>query len=242
MNRLTKMLDYSVVVLAVLLGVGSVALFAWESRPAFVTMNWPPRVALAWDAALSIVFFVQHSGMVRRSFRSRLALVIPLRYDGAVYAIGSGVALTLVVVLWQPTATPLVALHGVPRWIVMACSALAIAIFVFSMYALRTFDPLGLRPIRAHLRGRPDRPSPFVLRGPYRWVRHPLYSCILVMLWAKPDMTLDRLLLAALWTAWICAGAVLEERDLVAEFGDTYRHYRQQVPMLIPWRGPVAAD
>jgi hypothetical protein len=46
--------------------------------------------------------------------------------------------------------------------------------------------------------------------------------------------------LDVLWTAWICVGAVLEEADLLADFGDAYRDYRRKVPMLIPWRGPAA--
>ena len=112
--------------------------------------------------------------------------------------------------------------------------------FVLSASTLRrSFDPLGLGPIRAHLRGQAYRPAEFVVRGPYLWVRHPLYSCILVMLWTNPDVTADRLLLSVMWTVWIWAGAAMEERDLVAEFGDDYRAYQRQVPMLIPWRGRV---
>jgi protein-S-isoprenylcysteine O-methyltransferase Ste14 len=33
-------------------------------------------------------------------------------------------------------------------------------------------------------------------------------------------------------------GTVLEERDLVAAFGDAYREYQRKVPMLIPCRVP----
>ncbi|MFO7695189.1 MAG: hypothetical protein R6V57_19050 [Vicinamibacterales bacterium] len=58
--------------------------------------------------------------------------------------------------------------------------------------------------------------------------------------------TADRLVMMAaglplslLWSAWIVAGTLLEERDLVADFGDVYRRYQRQVPMLFPWRGPV---
>jgi methanethiol S-methyltransferase len=43
-----------------------------------------------------------------------------------------------------------------------------------------------------------------------------------------------------LWTGWIFAGALFEERDLVAEFGDGYRAYQKKVPMLMPWKGPAA--
>jgi protein-S-isoprenylcysteine O-methyltransferase Ste14 len=55
-------------------------------------------------------------------------------------------------------------------------------------------------------------------------------------------MDSGHLLFAVMWTAWIYIGALLEERDLIAEFGDRYRQYRRQVPILIPWRGRVAAQ
>jgi protein-S-isoprenylcysteine O-methyltransferase Ste14 len=38
---------------------------------------------------------------------------------------------------------------------------------------------------------------------------------------------------------WIILGSYLEEKDLVTEFGERYRHYQKTVPMLLPWRGPV---
>ena len=56
---------------------------------------------LAIDAGLSMLFFVQHSWMVRRSFRQRLARIMPTHYLNAVYAIASGIALLVVVLLWQ---------------------------------------------------------------------------------------------------------------------------------------------
>jgi protein-S-isoprenylcysteine O-methyltransferase Ste14 len=33
-------------------------------------------------------------------------------------------------------------------------------------------------------------------------------------------------------------GTVLEERDLLASFGDAYREYQAEVPMLIAYRSP----
>ena len=240
MNSPARMADLTMLALSVVLGVGSVVMFARLPAVHYLPMRWPDALVLPWDALLSLAFFAQHSGMVRRSARARLAAVIPTHYQGAAYAIASGIVLALVVVLWQPSGTQLFVLTGVPRRIAQALSALAVATFVLSALTLRrSFDPLGLGPIRAHLRGQPYRPAGFVARGPYLWVRHPLYSCILVMLWTNRDVTADLLLLSVMWTGWIWVGAVLEERDLVAEFGDAYRAYQRQVPMLVPWRGPV---
>jgi len=36
--------------------------------------------------------------------------------------------------------------------------------------------------------------------------------------------------------------AILEERDLVSDFGGVSRRYQRQAPMLVPWRGPARTD
>jgi protein-S-isoprenylcysteine O-methyltransferase Ste14 len=236
----TKTADRLVMALAVATGFASMGLFAWAGRPTIVPLGWPPKAALAWDAGLSVLFFAQHSLMVRRPVRARLARVVPQRYDGACFAVCSGLTLLLVAVLWQRVGIPVFQLEGAARWAALALNGTAAALLVLSGYGVRrTLDIFGLRPIRAHWRGEAVRQTPFSVDGPFRWVRHPLYACILALMWIRPQMMADGLLLATLWSAWIVAGTVLEERDLVADFGDVYRRYQRQVPMLVPWRGPA---
>ena len=59
---------------------------------------------------------------------------------------------------------------------------------------------------------------------------------MLLLIWSAPDVSSDRLLFNVLWTLWVILGSYLEERDLVAEFGEKYRQYQKTVPMLLPWR------
>ena len=194
---------------------------------------------LIWDGFISLVFFIQHSGMVRASFRNRISSVIPSDYHPAVYSILSGIVLTVVVLLWQPSQTVLFQIEGPLRMLPRAIALLAIIGFIWGVRVLRTFDPFGRVPVVVRLRGGQLRPPNFDLGGPYLWVRHPLYFFSLVLIWTAPVISSDRLLFNALWTIWIVLGSYLEEKDLVAEFGERYRNYQKTVPMLLPWRGPV---
>jgi protein-S-isoprenylcysteine O-methyltransferase Ste14 len=228
----------SVIALAVVLGVGSVILFSVAPLGSVaIALPWSEPACLGWDAALSLLFFLQHSGMIRPSFRARLSAHVPQPWHAAIYSVASGVALSAVILLWQPTATSLLRPSEAARWVCRACAFGALGFFAWGIRALRRFDPLGVAPIRAMLNGTPHRPLPFVIAGPYRRVRHPLYFSVLVLIWTNLDLTTDRLLFNVLWTAWIVVGTRLEERDLVHEFGNAYRVYQRVVPMLLPRLG-----
>jgi protein-S-isoprenylcysteine O-methyltransferase Ste14 len=237
-----RIASYSVIVLAYLLGGGSLLLFLafLVAGPfSFIPFAVSEAQVLLWDAFLSMLFFIQHSGMIRQAFRSRLSYAVQPHYQGATYAIASGTALAAVVLLWQTSQTVVVEIQGPLQWLFRAFSLLAIAGIVWVVRALKTFDPFGRGSITVRLRGKQQQPPQFVLNGPYFWVRHPIYFFMLVLIWSTPEMNSDRLLFNVLWTFWIIYGSHLEERDLVAVFGETYRRYQETVPMLLPWRGPV---
>ena len=225
--------------LAVVIGGGSLLLFGTFlliGPISIVRFGASEFQRLLWDGLLSILFFLQHSGMIRTSFRNRFAPIIPPHYYPATYAIASGIALAAVVLLWQPSQTFLYQAEGLLRLLARAVSVLSIVGFSWGVRALRNFDTFGLAPVKVHLRGKQLRPPNFIVRGPYFWLRHPLYFFTIVLIWSAPDVSSDRLFFNILWTLWIIVGSYLEERDLVAEFGDRYRQYQKTVPMLFPWR------
>lgn len=84
-----------------------------------------------------------------------------------------------------------------------------------------------------HLR-QPARPEALRVDGMYRFMRHPIYSFSLLILWLTPAMSSNLLAAALGITFYILIGARLEERKLLRQFGQDYRDYQQTVPMFIP--------
>jgi protein-S-isoprenylcysteine O-methyltransferase Ste14 len=218
-------------------GGGMAAWLAFLFWGPWVRLTPPAGIAggLLADVLLCLLFFIQHSIMVRRGFRLWLTRTIRADFHGALYASASGTCLLVVVLFWQPVGPPL----WIPAaWIQWSMAGMFLPAAIGAWWgarALGEFDALGVRPALAVLgRNKPDTPTVLTIRGPYRWVRHPLYLFSLIIIWCGPIFTLDRLLHNLLWSAWIVVGAGLEERDLVACFGDAYHAYRQSVPMLLP--------
>jgi protein-S-isoprenylcysteine O-methyltransferase Ste14 len=212
-------------------------IFLFNGSFNFIDLGFTDFAGLTWDVLLSMVFFVQHSGMIRRRFRSRLSTLIPSHYIDAVYAITSAVTLTAVIILWQPSSTVLYELQGSLRWMCRSIFFIAIAGVGWGFRSLKAFDPFGRTPVKNYFEGKVHQHQSFTAGGAYLWVRHPLYFFSLLLIWSCPDLYADRFIFNLLWTVWIILGTVLEEKDLVSDLGDDYRQYQKKIPMLIPWKG-----
>ena len=109
---------HATIIAARVLGVTSLLAFGafllWGPVQ-FIDLSLETTGALVFDGALSLAFFFQHSGMVRRSFQKRLAVFVPVQFAGAMYTVSSGVVLLVLILLWQPTALSLVTIGGSGR-------------------------------------------------------------------------------------------------------------------------------
>ena len=194
--------------------------------------------ALLLDAFLSVMFFLQHSVMVRRGFKQWLGKYMPDIYHNAFYGLTSIIALLLVLVFWQESTTLVARAEGIIFWLLRALFCICVAGFFWGSKSLGSFDALGVKPLMRYISNRSDKPQQIIAKGPYRWVRHPLYLFLIVLIWSCPVLTLDRLIFNIMWTFWIVIGTYLVDRDLHREFGSQYLEYSSRVPMLIPYRIP----
>jgi protein-S-isoprenylcysteine O-methyltransferase Ste14 len=81
--------------------------------------------------------------------------------------------------------------------------------------------------------------------GPYRWVRHPIYTGLLLAVLgsAVTQGEWRGLIALALIAAAFLRKIPIEERFLTQQFGTAYARYRTEVPALvpIPWYWPKPA-
>ena len=90
------------------------------------------------------------------------------------------------------------------------------------------------RPIQQPL----GRSEPLVVAGLQRYTRNPLYFGVIVMTfgWALAGGYTFVLVAAFILLLWFRVVLIpFEEKELLALFGEQYRRYKDQVPMLIPF-------
>ncbi len=82
-----------------------------------------------------------------------------------------------------------------------------------------------------------ERTTRLVTTGPFRYVRHPLYSSLALLAWGiffkRPTLGAGALALGAAVFLWATARA--EESENLAYFGDAYRAYMQKTKMFLPF-------
>jgi len=81
-----------------------------------------------------------------------------------------------------------------------------------------------------------------VTRGPYAYVRHPIYTGILLGIVGTTIATSPKALggLPLFVFAYFCLSAIKEERDMLKKFPEQYRAYMSRTKRLIPfvWQEP----
>ena len=197
----------------------------------------PIGQTLLVNLGLLALFAVQHSVMARQGFKRAWTRLIPQPIERSTYVLFSSLALLLLFWQWRPIGMVIWDVQDSGfRTVLRVLCADGWALVLISTFLIDHFDLFGLRRVYLFLRGKPYTGSGFRTPWLYRFIRHPLYFGWLLAFWMTPKMTAAHLVFAIATTGYILLAIWFEERDLVDAYGETYKKYREEVPMIIPLR------
>jgi protein-S-isoprenylcysteine O-methyltransferase Ste14 len=137
---------------------------------------------------------------------------------------------SIALVIVQLAAIAYLALTGyllaAPRWI-----GLQIAGTTLLLWAIAIVNPRRVR-----IAPEPGRGARLITRGPYRFIRHPMYTAVLLFTlgWLTTKPTLGRLVVWLILLGDLLLKAEYEESLLARRFSE-YRAYRLRTKRFLPF-------
>ena len=190
-------------------------------------------LALAWDIVLFTAFAAHHSLFARDAIRVRVERTFP-GCERSVFVWVASVLFLGVCAAWRAVPGTVWMVEGAAAWALYVVRVAGIALTLRAVAILDVWELAGTRPAR-HAPGAISGDATFTRRGPYGWVRHPIYSGWFLVVFAVPSMTATQLVFAIASSMYLLIGMVFEERSLVRAAPDAYEEYRRQVRwMVIP--------
>ena len=182
------------------------------------------------NCLLAFQFALSHSLILFPATRRWLSRWIAPAFYGCFFCVVTCVSLLITFAYWQTSAIVFWQLEGGSRLLIKDAFFASWVALIYALSLTGLGYQTGLTPWLAWLRARKLPRREFVPHGAYRWIRHPVYLAFLGLIWFTPTMTLDRMVLAGVWSAYILAGSYLKDARLVYYLGDTYRAYQAKVP------------
>ncbi|MCA9039937.1 MAG: hypothetical protein KDA65_06255 [Planctomycetaceae bacterium] len=181
------------------------------------------------DALLALQYAIPHSLLLMPAVKKRLTRWIPSSFYGCFYCVATCAGLLITFNFWRSSTTVIWQLNGNAA---IGATLLFYGAWGSLLYSLSLTGlgyQTGLTQWWYWLTKTKQPHREFAPHSLYRFLRHPVYLSFMGLLWFTPFMTLDRLLLAVLWSIYIFIGSYLKDERLAFYIGAPYRNYQRQV-------------
>jgi methanethiol S-methyltransferase len=184
----------------------------------------------------SAIYFILHSLLAAERVKDFLMKnLIPVKYYRLVYNL-------LAVILLAPIAWLFFTMKKERLlendWFALPGGLLLLGGTIWIWKAMQGYDLGEFTGVLQLRTGRQPKHISLNVSGLNRLVRHPLYFGTLLVVWGFfLVLPLDAVLvMAVISTVYLFVGSKLEEQKLTQQFGDAYRSYQENVPMLLPFK------
>jgi protein-S-isoprenylcysteine O-methyltransferase Ste14 len=196
-----------------------------DPTPAHTTSSL--SLAVGINLVLFGLFAAHHSIFARGVTKRWIERIVPARMERSFYVWVASLLLIATWMLWRLVEGLLYDIDGFWKWPMYALQLAGVHLTVRAAGFLDALELAGIRQLQPRA-----REVVFRTDGPFGLVRHPIYLGWILMTFAAPAMTYNRLIFALITTGYLVVAIPWEERSLVTAFGDRYRTYQS----LVKWR------
>ncbi len=200
---------------------------------------------LIWDIFLIILlntlFALSHTFLASRKIKENLAEKIGTRiaFYRLFFNVSSVIFLIFILSLAPKPDVILYDLQFPYDLIIFVLQVLSLLGLLWAGSQIDMKEFLGISQIKRYLDGNYnpqdlDEKSIMVIRGPFKYSRHPIYLFSILFLLFRPTMDLFYIITLLCFILYFYLGSFFEEKKLLTLFGEQYREYQQTVPRLFP--------
>ena len=206
--------------------------FSGQLVPSFFHSNYVLNVFLLLQFPLFHSFLLTKSGrLILRWFYSD---AYRGKLDTTVYATIASVQLIFLFLFWTPSEVVLwiapeplyyfLCIGYFLGWLMLSISSIQAG------FGVQT-GSLGWISLYKGVKVKfPDMPC----SGLFKIIRHPIYFSFCVILWVSPYLTVDKVVVASLYSLYCFLAPLLKEKRYIKIYGDRFRNYQLQTPYFFP--------
>lgn len=190
------------------------------------------------DLVIIVSYGLIHSLLTTKIAVSAYNKILPSFSWNIVYSIISVLTLILGFHFWQSSGVYLFRLT--PGGLIYHISVITLALSLFFFfycfrYTTSFWQWLGVKQVVSHAKGQ-KAPEYYRVRkeGIKKYIRFPHHTCLIVLFWTHPVMTLDTLLLAIGATIYLYVGTYHQDLRGLDAIGEDWAEYRTKTALLIP--------
>lgn len=188
------------------------------------------------NAIIILIYGLQHTLLTTKTAVNIFNRILPPQLWNITYSFISVVLLVISFTLWQSSGVTIYRLDGIGFYLAIAGMGAALFGFFYCFKYTTSFAQwIGISQVKSMITG--NKPAEYYRvrkNGPKKYVRFPHHTCLALLFWSQPVMTLDTLWLAILATIYTYLGTMHQDSRGRRILGEEWVIYSRTTNLMFP--------